>query len=215
MSNYVIRPETPADYRTVENVHREAFWNVNFPGCDEHYLAHVLRESPDFIPELSLVCEVDGDVVGSVMYSKSTLTDAEGKVTATLTFGPIGVLPAWQRKGISKALLERSFEIAKKMGYPAIVIFGDPANYVARGFKSCMKFNVSVGDGIFPTAMLVKELTPGFFDGRAYSFCESSAFDGITEADTAAFDALFPPKEKGWSPVQESFFILSHSKQTK
>ncbi len=215
MSHYIIRPETPADYRTVENVHREAFWNVNFPGCDEHYLAHVLRESNDFIPELSLVCEVDGEVVGSVMYSKSKLTDAKGKVTPTLTFGPIGVLPAWQRKGVSCALLERSFEIARELGYPAIIIFGDPANYVPRGFRSCMKYNVYVGDNYFPTAMMVKELTPGFFDGTAYSFSESDAFEGVTETDATAFDAAFPPKEKGWQQSQELYYIISHSSQHK
>ncbi len=215
MTRYIIRQETPADYRTVENVHREAFWNVNFPGCDEHYLAHILRQSSDFVPELSLVCEADGTIVGSVMYSRSTLTDALGNVVPTLTFGPIGVLPAWQRKGVSKALLDRSFWIAAEMGCPAIIIFGDPANYVARGFRSCMKYGVSVGDGVFPTAMLVKELKPGFFDGRAYTFAESAAFEGVTEEAAAAFDAQFPQKEKGWSPIQESFFILSHSKQTK
>ncbi len=213
MSSYIVRPETPADYRAVENIHREAFWNVNFPGCDEHFLAHVLRQSPDFIPELSLVCEVDGEAVGSVMYSRSTLTAAEGSVTQTLTFGPIGVLPAWQRKGVSKALLNRSFEIAAEMGCPAIIIFGDPSNYVARGFRSCMKYNVSVGEGIYPTAMLVKELRPGFFDGTAYTFSESAAFEGVSDEAFAAFDAQFPPKEKGWSPIQETFYILSHSCQ--
>ena len=205
-----IRRETEADYRAVEELHRNAFWNVHVPGCCEHYLAHVLRKHPDFIPELDLVYELDGEIVGNVMYTKSELLEESGNSTGILTFGPIGVAPEYQRRGIGKALLEASFDIAAGLGYPAIAIFGDPDNYVARGFRSCKRYNVCLEGDVYPAALLVKELKPGFFDGRKLVFRESPAYE-IQERDAEAFDAGFPPKEKAFRPSQEMFFILSHS----
>ena len=205
-----IRRETEADYRAVEELHRNAFWNVQVPGCCEHYLAHVLRKHPDFIPELDLVYELDGEIVGNVMYTKSELLEEGGNSTGILTFGPIGVAPEYQRRGIGKALLEASFDIAAGLGYPAIAIFGDPDNYVARGFRSCKRYNVCLEGDVYPAALLVKELKPGFFDGRKLVFRESPAYE-IQERDAEAFDAGFPPKEKAFRPSQETFFILSHS----
>lgn len=205
-----IRRETAADYRAVEELHRNAFWNVHVPGCCEHYLAHVLRKHPDFIPELDLVYELDGEIVGNVMYTKSELLEEGGNSTGILTFGPIGVAPEYQRRGIGKALLEASFDIAAGLGYPAIAIFGDPDNYVARGFRSCKRYNVCLEGDVYPAALLVKELKPGFFDGRKLVFRESPAYE-IQERDAEAFDAGFPPKEKAFRPSQETFFILSHS----
>ena len=205
-----IRRETAADYRAVEELHRNAFWNVQVPGCSEHYLAHVLRKHPDFIPELDLVYELDGEIAGNVMYTKSELLEEGGNSTGILTFGPIGVAPEYQRRGIGKALLEASFDIAAGLGYPAIAIFGDPDNYVARGFRSCKRYNVCLEGDVYPAALLVKELKPGFFDGRKLFFRESPAYE-IQERDAEAFDAGFPPKEKAFRPSQETFFILSHS----
>ena len=205
-----IRRETAADYRAVEELHRNAFWNVHVPGCCEHYLAHVLRKHPDFIPELDLVYELDGKIAGNVMYTKSELLEEGGNSTGILTFGPIGVAPEYQRRGIGKALLEASFDIAAGLGYPAIAIFGDPDNYVARGFRSCKRYNVCLEGDVYPAALLVKELKPGFFDGRKLVFRESPAYE-IQERDAEAFDAGFPPKEKAFRPSQETFFILSHS----
>lgn len=62
---YTIRTEQPRDFKTVENLTREAFWNVYRPGCTEHYVLHCYRSEPDFVPELSLVLEVDGEIIGS------------------------------------------------------------------------------------------------------------------------------------------------------
>ena len=206
----MIRQETAEDFPTVEQLHRNAFWNVQVPGCSEHYLAHILRNHPDFVPELDYVCEQDGRIVGNVMYTKSTLTDEQGNCKTILTFGPIGVDPDYQRRGIGKALLEKTFEKAAELGYPAIVIFGDPDNYVSRGLRSCKKYNVCLEGDIFPTALLVKELKPGFFDGTKYFFRESPAYE-IQEQDVEAFDRTFPHREKAYRPSQEAFFIHSHS----
>lgn len=96
------------------------------------------------------------------------------------------------------------------MGYDAIVIFGNPDNYVGRGFKSCKKYNICLEGDVCPTAMLVKELKQGALDGRKWYFHESNAYE-IDSADAEKFDKKFPPKEKKWQPSQEEFYIHSHS----
>lgn len=210
MNEIFIRNETESDRREVENLIREAFWNLHFPGCDEHYLAHILRGHRDFLPKLDLVAELDGRIIGNVMYTKSYLTDETGKEKEILTFGPLAVLPEYQRMGVGKALLERSFEIAQNMGYEVIVIFGHPGNYISRGFKSCRKYNICLEGDIFPTAMLVKELTEGVLDGRKMIFTESSAFN-YDSSEAKKFDRLFPEKKKEYRTSQEEFYIYSHS----
>lgn len=209
---FIVRQEQEKDYRAVEEVTRRAFWNQHVPGCDEHYLAHTLRGHEDFLPQLDLVAVAEnGTIVGNVMYTKARLVDDAGMEMPILSFGPISVEPDCQRQGIGKALLERSFEIARSMGYQVIVIFGNPENYVARGFKSCKRYNVCVRDGVFPAAMLVRELVPGILDGRRWFFHESPACYEIDSAKAEAFDATFPPMKKEFRPSQEEFFILSSS----
>ena len=210
--NIIIRNETPADYRKVEHLIREAFWNQNFPGCDEHYLLHKMRDHEDFIPELDLVLELNGELVGSTVYTKATLVDEQRQKKEILSFGPVGILPQYQRKGLGKTLMEASFAQAVAMGWDTVVIFENPENYIPRGFKSCKKYNVCLAPGVFPTALLVKELKPGALDGRLWLYQGSSAENLCAdEQEAARFDAGFPPKEKGWQPSQELFFIYSHS----
>lgn len=210
MNLITIRNEVESDYRIVEELTREAFWNHHTPGCNEHYLVHVVRKHEDFIPELDYVAEMDGKIVGNIIYTKAKLVDETGYEKEILTFGPLSVLPTYQRKGIGKALLEHSFEKALEMGYDTVVIFGHPGNYVSRGFKSSRKYNIFVGDHYYPTALLVKELKEGVLDGREWRFEESSAFD-INDQDAEAFDELFEKKEKGYHTSQEEFYIYCRS----
>ncbi|MDE6707085.1 MAG: N-acetyltransferase [Oscillospiraceae bacterium] len=211
-TNYIIRLETETDYRVVENINREAFWNLSVPGANEHYLAHVMRNHADFIPELDFVIEVDGQVIASIMYTKSKLIDEFGTEKIILSFGPICVLPEYQRKGYGKILVEHSFAKAIEMGFDTVVIFGNPDNYVSRGFKSCIKYNICLEGDIFPAALLVKELCKGVLDGRKWYFYESSVSELLNDNEKIKlFDAEFPPKVKIWQPSQEEFFIHSHS----
>ena len=208
-----IRLETEKDFRIVEELTREAFWNVYAPGAVEHYFVHTMRSHPDFIPDLAFVLEADGKIIGNIMYTKSWLKDENGTMKEILSFGPLCVAPEYQRQKFGKALIEHSFAEAKKLGFDTVVIFGNPGNYVGSGFVSCKKKNVSfVRDGNFPTALLVCELIPGVLEGKKWMYLPSDA-DACCE-DTAAveaFDATFPPKEKAWTPSQEEFYIYSHS----
>lgn len=208
--NLLIRNEIEQDYKAVENLIREAFWNLYIPGCDEHYLAHIIRIHEDFIPELDLVAELDGKVIGNVMYTKAKLIDQVGEAKEILTFGPVSILPEYQRKGYSRLLLDRSFEIAINLGYDVIVIFGSPSNYVSLGFKSCKKYNVCTTDDVFPTPMMVKELKQGALDGRKWYYHQSPAYE-FDEAESRKFDDSLEPKERKYQPSQEEFYINSNS----
>ena len=163
-----IRNEKETDYKLVEDITRKAFYNMYIPGCIEHYLVHIMRGHEDFIPELDFVLELDGKVIGNIMYTKAELTDEEGNKKEIVTFGPVSILPEYQRKGYGKMLIEHSLNRAAELGYEAVVIFGSPSNYVSSGFKCCKKYNVCVGKGKYPAAMLVKELKPGALDGRLW-----------------------------------------------
>ncbi len=212
MKNLKIRLETEKDYRAVENLTREAFWNVYKPGADEHYFVHMMRFDKNFLPELAFVLELDGEIIGSIMYAKTWLLGEDGEKKEIVSFGPLCVAPAYQRQGYSRLLIRHSFEKARELGYDVTVIFGNPANYVGRGFVSCKKKNICLGENHFPTALLVCELVPGALDGKKWKFIPNNA--DVCCEDTAAveaFDATFPPKEKAWRPSQEEFYIYSHS----
>lgn len=213
MKNLTIRLETEKDYRAVEELTREAFWNVYKPGADEHYYVHQMRQHPDFIPELAFVLELDDKIVGSIMYTRAWLEGENGTRKEILSFGPLCVAPEYQRQKFGKILIEHSFEAARKMGYDVNVIFGNPSNYISRGFVSCKKMNVSfVADGSFPTALLVCELVPNALGGKKWMYVPSTAADCCEDtAAVEAFDKTFPPKEKAWMPSQEEFYIYSHS----
>ena len=94
--------ETPEDYREVEELNKKAFRNVNVPGCDEHYIAHILREHSDFIPELDLVLTLNGKIIANIMYTRAKLMDETGAEKEIVTFGPLSVLPKYQRRGYGK-----------------------------------------------------------------------------------------------------------------
>ena len=210
--DYIIRKETKNDWHEVENLAREAFWNLSVPGCSEHYFMHVLRQHEDFVPKLDFVIELGGRIIASVMYAKGRLIDENGNEKLILTMGPLCVLPEFQRMGCGKALLEHTFKLAEEMGYDTVINFGNPDNYVARGYKSCKKFNVCLEGDVFPAALLVKELKEGSLDGRKWYYHQCDADKACdNEEEVEKYDSLFPPKVKAWQPSQEEFYIHSHS----
>lgn len=205
-----IRNERESDYKNVEDITRKAFYNVYVPGCMEHYLVHVMRGHEDFIPELDFVIEVDGQIVGNIMYTKSKLTDEGGTEKEIVTFGPVSILPKYQRKGYGKMLIEHSLKRAAELGYEAVVIMGSPANYVGSGFQCCRKYNICVEKEKYPAAMLVKELKPGALDGKLWFYSDSPVMN-VDEREAQAFDDGLEKMEKKWMPSQEAFYIMSHA----
>ena len=205
-----IRNERESDYKNVEDITRKAFYNVYVPGCMEHYLVHIMRGHEDFIPELDFVIEVDGQIVGNIMYTKSKLTDEGGTEKEIVTFGPVSILPKYQRKGYGKMLIEHSLKRVAELGYEAVVIMGSPANYVGSGFQCCRKYNICVEKEKYPAAMLVKELKPGALDGKLWFYADSPVMN-VDEREAQAFDDGLEKMEKKWMPSQEAFYIMSHA----
>ncbi|MBU3915182.1 N-acetyltransferase [bacterium] len=204
-----IRNTEKSEYRLVEELTRKAFWNLHIPGCDEHYLAHKLRNHKDYIPELDFVAVKDGNVVGNIMYSHSYLQDGNHKL-ATLTFGPVSVLPEFQRKGIGSELITHSIEAVKKSMVNAIIIFGNPSNYCKFGFVGSKSVNIATPDGRHPCALLVKELKKGVFANHKWHYFESTAYE-VNQDGFDEYDATFEKMEKKYQYTQELFSILSNA----
>ena len=210
VKNIMIRNEKKADYEVVEKITREAFYNLYVPGCVEHYLVHIMREHEDFLPELDFVLELNGEVIGNVMYTKARLLDEDGNKKEILTFGPLCIKPENQRQGYGKKLIEYSFERAAELGYDVVVIFGSPANYVGRGFKSCKKYDVCIEGGKYPAAMMIKELLPDTLKGHKWCYYDSPVMM-ISEEEALKYDDTLEKMEKEYRPSQDEFYIMSHS----
>ena len=95
-NDYTIRLEKEEDYRIVENLVRESFWNVYRPGCSEHYVIHVLRDDPAFVKELDFVMDKDGKLIGQNMFMKTIIEADDGRTIPVLTMGPIGIIQEWK-----------------------------------------------------------------------------------------------------------------------
>ena len=201
MQNIIIRNETPGDYRMVENLTRETFWNIYRPGCLEHYVLHTFRRDPAFVPELDLVMERDGKIIGHIMYVHSAIRTDDGREVPIMTFGPISIAPALQRKGYGKLLLDHSMEKARAMGTGALAITGNIDFYGKSGFVVSKTRGIRYEDAPEADYFLIAELEPGFLDGITGTYRDPAGYF-VDEAEAEAFDAQFPPKEKQKLPGQ-------------
>lgn len=199
-----IRHEEEKDYRIVEEITREAFWNLYFPGAVEHLLVHNIRKHPDYIPELSYVIELDNQIIGSIFYTKAKVIDKEGAAHPIITFGPVSISPAYHRQGFGRMLIEHSLAEAKRLGFNAIILSGFTYHYHPYGFVGTKKYNISMPDGKFYTGVMALPLFEGALDGISGSvhFSEAMYPDESLLDD---FDQTFPPKEKQVLPHQADF----------
>ena len=204
MADFLIRPETPADHREVEVLTREAFWNVYRPGCMEHYLVHRYRGLEGFVPQLDLVMEADGRIVGHIMYVHAAIHADGGAVLPVMTFGPISIAPGYQRRGLGRALLEDSLARAAALGAKAVCIEGNPAFYAKAGFVPAagtgIRYNDEPADAT-PPYFLLKELVPGYLGGVSGAYRTPDGYL-VAEAEVLRFDASFPPKQRLRLPGQ-------------
>ena len=203
-NDYTIRPERKEEYREVENLVRESFWNVYRPGCSEHYVIHVLRDDPAFVKELDFVMEKDGKLIGQNIFMKTTIEADDGKTIDVLTMGPIGIIPEHKRKGYGKAILDYSLEKAAEMGFGAVLFEGNIGFYGNSGFDYASKFGIRYHDlpeDAYSSFFLCKELIPGYLDGITGVYQTPKGYY-VEDADVEEFDKNFPPKEKLKLPGQ-------------
>ena len=130
----IIRRETPADYRTVEELVRESFWDVYRPGCVEHFVLNRLRSDKAFVSALDLVMEKDGRIIGQNVFVKAEIRRDDGTSFPILAMGPICIAPELKRQGYGKRLLDYSLEQATGCGYTAVCFEGNIDFYGKSGF---------------------------------------------------------------------------------
>ena len=203
-NDYTIRLEKAEDYREVENLVRESFWNVYRPGCSEHFVIHVLRDDPAFVKELDFVMEQNGELIGQNMFMRTVINADDGRVIPVLTMGPIGITPELKRKGYGKKLLDYSLEKAAAMGFGAVLFEGNIGFYGHSGFTYARSFGIRYHDlpeGADDSFFLCKELIPGFLDGITGVYQTPRGYY-VDDADVEKFDKAFPHKEKLRLPGQ-------------
>ena len=204
MKNLNIRNEKKEDYRAVENLIRESFWNVYRPGCLEHYVIHKLRDDVDFIPELSFVMELDGRLIGQNMFMKANIKADDGRDVPIMTMGPICIAPEFKGKGYGKILLDYSLERAREYGCQALCFEGNINFYGKSGFTFASNFGIryhGLPDGEDASFFLCKELEEGYLDGVTGEYAPPQGYF-VDENEAEEFDKNFPPKEKLKLPGQ-------------
>ena len=203
-NDFIIRLEKKEEYREVENLVREAFWNVYRPGCSEHYVIHVLRDDPAFVKELDLVMEKDGRLIGQNMFMRTRIDADDGKTVPVLTMGPIGIIPELKRRGYGKALLDYSLEKAGALGFGAVLFEGNIGFYGHSGFDYASNFGIRYHDlpeDADASFFLCRELVPGYLSGVTGVYQTPQGYY-VNDADVEAFDKEFPFKQKLKLPGQ-------------
>ena len=203
-NNITIRLEKKEEYREVENLVRESFWNVYRPGCLEHFVLNQLRSNLDFIAELDYVMELNGKLIGQTIFMKAVIKTDDGRDIQIVTMGPICITPELKRKGYGKVLLDYSLHQATKMGFGAVCFEGNIDFYGKRGFTYAGEFGIryhGLPEGEDASFFLCKELIPGYLDGITGEY-ETPAGYFVDEAEADEFDKGFPYKEKLKQPGQ-------------
>ena len=203
----LIRRETERDYRAVEHLVREAFWNVYRPGCLEHFVLHRLRDDPAFVPELDLVMERDGELIGQNMFMRAVIKADDGREIPIMTMGPICIAPALKRQGYGKMLLDESLKRAAALGCGALCFEGNVGFYGKSGFTYASAFGIRYHDlpaDADASFFLCKELIPNYLSGVTGVYAPPDGYFVAEREPEAfeAFDAQFPPKRKLKLPGQ-------------
>lgn len=200
----VIRLEKTEEYREVENLVRESFWNVYRPGCSEHYVIHVLRDDPAFVKDLDFVMEQNGRLIGQNMFMKTRIDADNGRTIPVLTMGPIGIIPELKRRGYGKMLLDHSLEKARELGFGAVLFEGNIGFYGKSGFDYARKFGIRYHDlpeGADDSFFLCRELIPGYLAGITGVYQTPTGYY-VNDSDVDEFDKQFPYREKLRLPGQ-------------
>lgn len=203
-NDYVIRLERKEEYRKVEELVRESFWNVYRPGCLEHYLLNQLRKNADFVKELDFVMEKDGELIGQNVFVKAIVKADDNRDIPIMTMGPICIAPKFQRKGYGKILLDYSIAKAASLGCGALCFEGNIDFYGKSGFTFARNFGIryhGLPEDADDSFFLCKELTDGYLDGITGEYFTPQGYF-ISEEEIEKFDKIFPHKEKRTLPGQ-------------
>ena len=187
-----LRVEKKSDWKTVEQITYRAFRNAPPTGADddgmEALLAHKLRSCAAFVPELDYVAEFGGSVIGNIMYTRSKVVGDDGGEWETLTFGPVSVLPKYRRDGVGSALIRKTLETARELGYRAVLIFGHESYYPRFGFKSASDFGITTADGKNFPAFMALPLYDGALDGVRGRLILDGVYSALDKEESEKFN---------------------------
>lgn len=203
-NNIEFRLEEKNDYREVENLVRESFWNVYRPGCLEHYLLNQLRNDSDFVHELDFVMTLNGRIIGQNVFVRAVIESDDGKIIPIMTMGPVCIANDLKRQGYGKMLLDYSVEAALKAGCGALCFEGNIGFYGKSGFTYAKNFGIRYNDmseNDDTSFFLCRELKKGYLDGITGRYLTPSGYL-IDENEAEIFDRQFPEKEKLKLPGQ-------------
>ncbi|WP_125604707.1 GNAT family N-acetyltransferase [Lapidilactobacillus bayanensis] len=196
-----IRQETEKDFAEVESMINQAFWNKFQPGSQDAYLVHELRQSPIYLPELSRIAVVNGEIVGGIFYSKAIIQQVDREVPI-LTFGPLGVAPHWQGSGIGTKLLKETLVLATQANYRGIVMTGVPSFYLRQGFQTTDHFGITLADGTTPNFLMGYELQPQGLSSIPGVYAENDFFESLSIEQADYFNERFTKRPQQWFPQQ-------------
>lgn len=157
MHEIIVRAEVPEDVKAIDVVNLSAF------ECeDEARLVSNIRSSSDFVPDLSLVAELNGRIVGHVLLSKVTLErGSDGGAATILALGPMSVVPSQSHRGIGSSLIQAAISRSRDMRYTAIVVAGHPEYYRRFDFLSAGHWGLTTNLPLPNDAITAMELTRG------------------------------------------------------
>ena len=161
LQGLIIRPETPADYKSTELMTMRSFWNKYAPGCNEHLLVRIIRASGDYLPQISRVAEWNGRIVGAVYYTRAWIVDGPVR-HEVVTFGPLAVEPTLEGNDIGGALMRSTIALARDAGFLGIAFFGEPDYYPRFGFKRGAEYGITDAQGSTYDALMCMPLRSEF-----------------------------------------------------
>ncbi len=201
-----VRLEKPSDYRRSEELARLAFWNLYVPGTDLHYVVNQMREHADYIHELALVIEHEGELQGAVYFTRAQIINSNGESMPIIAMGPLFINPSYHRIGLGRQLLGQALDKARDLGYPAVLTMGYPYHYEPHGFRGAKQYGISLPDGEYYMGLQALELVPDALAGHAGAAHFSPALE-VDAEQAELFDKSFPPLQKQWQESQQEFEV--------
>ena len=151
----MIRPETISDYPAIKAINDLAFGHSN-----EGILVEKLRNTPDFIPDMSMVAESGDKIIGHILFYPVKINDGDMAHTS-LALAPMSVHPAYQRGGVGKALVKEGLKRARDLGFSSVIVLGHPEYYPRFGFKPASAFGIKTPFKVPENIFLAIELVDG------------------------------------------------------
>lgn len=161
----IIREEKPEDFDEIYRLVETAFRTAKVADGNEQDFVYTLRKRDSYIPQLALVAESGGKLIGHVMLTRNEISDDDGKIHTTLMLAPLSVLLEHRSQKVGAQLVEAAFQRAREMGFRAVFLAGDPAYYSRFGFRESVRYGIRNVNEIPDMYALAVELVPDALKG--------------------------------------------------